>query len=207
MNSQTGFRSSPGGTPCGVLYGEERRPAPASVYLREPPVFDRIEFGAVRRIMHAEDVHIQSVGKFHEILLDDAVRACIGASAVAEDDHRMRIRILLPQIGFPYPLDVVADELGRVMVGPECEVDLVPGDIVDAMRDDLPVGERLEVVVIRFGLSHAEHLAVPLEVADKFLFLCVNAEDWVAEFGALLSRRRCEGTGHPAPRHPAWEDL
>ena len=131
MNSQTGIRGSHGGTSCGILQREERSSAPAAVDLRKAPVLNRIEFGAVRRIMHDEDVHAQSVGKLHEVLLDDAVRTGVGAASVAQDDHRMRIRILSPQFGLPYPFDIVADELGGVMVGPEGKVDLVPVDIIE----------------------------------------------------------------------------
>lgn len=37
-------------------------------------MFNGVELGAVRWVMHDEDVHVQPVGKFHEILLDNAVR-------------------------------------------------------------------------------------------------------------------------------------
>ncbi len=65
-------------------------------------------------------VHIQVVGKIHKILLDNVMVGGIGTASVAQEDYGMGIRILLPQLGFPYSFDVVADEFGCVMVGSDC---------------------------------------------------------------------------------------
>ena len=49
----------------------------------------------------------QFVGKVHKILLDDSVRTGIRSSAIAQDNKRMRIRVLPLQVLFPYSRDVV----------------------------------------------------------------------------------------------------
>ena len=53
--------------------------------------------------MHNEDVHTQSIGEFHQVLLDDAMGAGIGASAIAQDDNGMGIGILVLKMRLPYP--------------------------------------------------------------------------------------------------------
>ena len=42
------------------------------------------------------------VGKVHKILLDDSVRTGIRSSAIAQDNKRMRIRVLPLQVLFPW---------------------------------------------------------------------------------------------------------
>lgn len=87
------------------------------------------------------------VGKVHKILLDDSVRTGIRSSAIAQDNKRMRIRVLPLQVLFPYSCDVVADKSGCVLTDSQCHMADIPCDIVDAVRDNLTIRERGEVVV------------------------------------------------------------
>ena len=87
------------------------------------------------------------VGKVHKILLDDSVRTGIRSSAIAQDNKRMRIRVLPLQVLFTYSRDVVADKSGCVVTDTQCHMADIPCDIVDAVRDNLTIRERGEVVV------------------------------------------------------------
>ncbi len=163
--------------------------------------------------MHNEDVHTQSIGKIHEVLLDNPVRTGIGAASVTEEDNRVGIRILHLQPCFPYLFDVVAHELGSVVAGAYRHVARVLGDIIDTVRDYLRLGEGLEVMVERLGLPHTKRLPLTLEVADKFLLLGVDTQNGKPELGAFLPDLGdvSVGGGHPASylrdgqRHP--EDI
>jgi len=56
-------------------------------------VLDGVKLGMVRRVVHNKDSPPDAVGEAHEILLNDAVEAGVGASAVIEN-HKY------PCIGF-----------------------------------------------------------------------------------------------------------
>ena len=126
--------------------------------------------------MHNEKVHIESGGKIHEIQLHNTVGTGVGASAIAQDDYCARSGILIPEMLFPYMLDVVAYEPGSIVADAYCHIAHILRNIEDAVRNNLPVGERCEVVVKGLGLADSQDLSVSLEVSDKFLLLGVNAD-------------------------------
>ena len=204
MNSQTGFRSSHRSTAGRILKGKERRTAPAAVDLREQQMFNGIVLGTIGRIMHDEDVQTQPVGEFHQVLLDNAMRTGIGASAIAQDNNGMGIGILVLEIRLPHPLDIVADKLGRIVVCSKGHVSGIRGDIIDAVGNNLSVSKSLKVMVEGLGLSNTEGFALPLEVADEFLLLGVNTDDRDAEFCTLSEPQQYAGTVHHVPWHHAW---
>jgi len=168
----------------GILDGEERCSAPGTRDLREEPVLDRVVLGAVRRVMHHDNLHSDAVGKSHEILFHDMVRAGIGSAAVAEDDKHAGIGIACAEMAVPVVGNVVAYKLGSVVAGADGKVPGVAGDIVNAMRDNRPLGESCEVVVECPWRRGAEHASRSLEVADKLLVLRINADYRNAMLGA-----------------------
>ena len=119
----------------------------------------------------------QSVGKIHKILLDDSVRTGVRTSAVAQDDKGMRIGVLPLHVFLPYPCEVVADELGRVVAGSERHIANILGHVIDAVRNDLAIRECREVVVEGLEWPVGQRLAFPLEVSQHLLLLGVDADD------------------------------
>ena len=93
--------------------------------------------------MHNEKVHIKSGSKVHEILLDYAVGAGVGTTSVAQYHQGMGIRVLPPEILVPYPLDVVAAELGRIVARAYGHISGVCRHVIDAVRDNLTVREQV----------------------------------------------------------------
>lgn len=170
----------------GVGGGEDRGSAPRARYLGEEPVLDGVVLGAVGRVVHHDNLQTYSVGEADEVLLDDVVGTGVGAASVTEYHHHPGIRIEGLQMLFPAGLDIVADELGGVVAGADGEVSCVAGDVVDAVRDDGPLGEGGEVVVECSGRSRAEHGSLPLEVADELLLLRVDADNRDAVLDAHL---------------------
>ena len=160
-----------------VLKGHQRSSAPTAGDLRKEPVLDGIELGTIRRIMNDKKPDTQFVGKVHKILLDDSVLTGVRASAIAQDNQSVRSRVLLLQVLPPYPCDVVTDELGRVMADAQCHVTDIPGHIIDAVRNNLTVGECGEVMVIRQWLAIGKGLSLPLEVPKHLFLLGINTDD------------------------------
>ena len=169
------------GSLTGVDHGDQRCAAPGTRDLGEEAVFDGVELGAVRRVVHDEDFQPQPVGQVHEVLLDDMVSAGVGTAPIAEDDEHFRVGVECTEVLSPDAFYVVAHELGGVVAGADGEESQVVGDVVDAVRDDCSVGERLEVVVVVFRGVVAVHLPVTLEIANHLFLLGVDADDGDSE--------------------------
>lgn len=167
---------------AGIVDGDKRGTAPRACYLREEHVFDWVVLGAVGRVMHDDNLHPDSVCKANEVLLDNTVGAGVGAAAIAEYNQHPGIGIDAAKVFSPAGFDVVTDKLGGVVAGADGEVSGVVGDVVDSVWDDDSVGKSGEVVVEGLRSCSAEHGAMPLEVADKFLLLGVDADDRNAGF-------------------------
>lgn len=162
---------------CRIFQRQQRRAAPTAGNLREEPVLNRVELGAIRRIMNKKKPDTQFVGKIHKVLLDDSVCAGVRSSSVAQDDKGMCIRVLLPQMILPYALDVVAHEPGGVVADSHRHIPHIFGDIVDAVRNNLSVGEGGEVVVKGPECTIGQGFSVTLEVPQHLLLLRVNADN------------------------------
>ena len=127
--------------------------------------------------MHDKKPHIQPVGKIHKVLFDYLVGTGVGTSAITQDSNCLCVRILLPEVIVPDPLDILTDKLGGVVTDSHCHITDIPCDIVYAMRYKRPVTERAEVMVVRPQTSIRECLARSFEVAEQFLLLGVDADD------------------------------
>lgn len=126
--------------------------------------------------MHNKNIHIDSFSQCHEVLLDNLMGTGVVSAAVTKHDQCAGIGIMLEQMVMPYPLDVVADKPGSVVACADCHVSLVSRNVVNAMGDNLAVGEGLEIMVKRFWSTHTQCLPVPLEIAYEFFFLGVDAD-------------------------------
>ena len=149
-------------------------------------MFDGIEFGAVRRIVHDEELHANPIRKIYKVLFDNMVSAGIRSTTIAEDDERLCVRIKALQVVCPDPLDVVAYELGGVVACAEGEVSRVVCNVVDAVGYNRPGREGREVMVESLWGRRAIDLPQTLEVSDQFLLLGVYADDRNPRFQADL---------------------
>ena len=174
---QTLFRHSVGSPAAGVCHRVEWCPAPGACYLGEEPVLDGVELGTVRRVVHDKDFHPDTVCETHQVLLDDAMAAGVGATAVTENHKHTGFRIEGLEVAVPHTFDVVADKLGGVVAGADREVAGVAGDVVDAVRHNHSAGEGLEVMVVDLGRRCAVNPSVAFEVPDHLLLFGVHADD------------------------------
>ena len=174
---QPGFGHGFSSSIAGISNREDWCSAPRTGYLGEEPVFNGVVFGAVRRVMHHYYLETNSFRKSHEVLFYDVVGTGVGAAAVTEYHQHPGIRVDCAQMLSPAGFNVVAHVLGCVMAGAYGEVSGVVRDVVYAVRDNGTVGENREVVVERLGRSRAEDGSLPLEVADEFLLLRVDADN------------------------------
>ena len=97
---------------------------------------------------------------------------------------------MLVQVLSPYSCDVVADELGRIVADSQCHIADIPGHVVDAMRDNLPIRECGEVVVKRLERTIGQSLPLTFEVPQHLLLLGINADDGKAYTRSLLANGR-----------------
>ena len=178
MHLQSLLRGGHRGPVGSILQVQQWCTVPTASDLREEPVLDGIELGTIRRIMNHKKSDTQFVGKVHKVLLDDSVRAGVRSSAVAQDNQGTCIRVLLPQVLPPYSRDVVADKPGSVVADSQRHVAYIPGDIIDAVRNNLTVGEGGEVMVKGLERPVGQRLSLPFEVPEHLLLLGVNADDW-----------------------------
>lgn len=91
--------------------------------------------------MHNKKIHIKFGSKIHKVLFDNAMRAGVGASAIAQNDYGICGRILYPQVLIPYPFYIVADKFGGVVTRAYRHVSHIFCHIVDSVRDNLTIGE------------------------------------------------------------------
>lgn len=161
----------------GVLHRHERCSLPTSGDLREEPVLDGVELGAIRGVMCDKKPHAQPVGKIHEVLLDNLVGAGVGPTSVAEDDDCPRLGVLASEMLVPHPLDVLAEKPGSVVTCADSHVAGVLGHVIYAMGDNLPFTECGEVVVEGLELAFGQSLARPFENARHLFLLGVRADD------------------------------
>ena len=69
--------------------------------------------------MHNKKIHIKFGSKIHKVLFDNAMRAGVGASAIAQNDYGICGRILYPQVLIPYPFYITSeqdDKWGEIVV-------------------------------------------------------------------------------------------
>lgn len=94
--------------------------------------------------------HSQSVGKIHKILLDDSVRTGVRTSAVTQYYKCMSIGILLSEVFPPDSCDIVTDKPGCVVADSQCHIAHIPCHVIDAVRNNLTIGECRKIVVKGF---------------------------------------------------------
>lgn len=104
-----------GGSSAGVGHGEERCAAPGTCDLGEEAVFDGVELGAARRIVHNKDFQSKPVDQVHEVLFDDMVPTGVGTAPVTEDYEHLCVRIEFAKVFSPDSFYVLAHELGGVV--------------------------------------------------------------------------------------------
>lgn len=102
--------------------------------------------------MHDEDFDSTSVCEVHKVLLYNVVSAGVEAASVAEDNEKTCFRVELLQVPVPDALNVGVYELGGVVACVYRKIARLSCDVVDAVWDDCPAREDLEVVIksIRF---------------------------------------------------------
>ena len=177
-------RDSAASSLASVFHRQERMPVPRFRYLGEETVLDRVELGTVRWIVHDKDAHSDAAGKVDKILLDNVMSARVGSAAVAEHHEKVGVGVERFQMPVPDPLDVVAHELGGVVVCSNGEVARVVGDVVDAVWDNRAGREGCEVMVEGLRGRRAVDQPRAFEVSDHLLLLGVYADDGYAGFKA-----------------------
>ncbi len=160
-----------------IMQVQQWRAVPTAGDLQEEPVLDGIELGTIWRIMNDKKPDTQFVGKVHKGLLDDSMRGGVRSSTVAQDNEGTSIGVLLLEMFSPDSRNVVTDELGRVMANAQRHVTQISGHIVDAVRNNLTVGEGGEVMVKGLEQPVGQCLSLPFEVSEHLLVLGVNADD------------------------------
>lgn len=149
---------------------------PSARYLGEQAVFNRIVLRTVWWIVGDQYADTELLGQLDQILLDDVVGAGIRAATVTEQQQRMGLGVVVLQVLDPHTPQVVAGELGGVAVGAQGHVALIGVDVINAVGNDPAIREAGKVVVIDPAATCRVALARPVEVAQHFLLLGVDAQ-------------------------------
>ena len=174
IDLETGFGDRVGGALAGIQCGGQRGAVPASGYLGEKPVLDRVVLGAIRRIVQHENLDAESCREVKKVLLHNVVSAGIGAATVAKDHKGVGVGVSPLQMVCPHLCDMVAEELGSVVTVADGEVTGVCLDIIDAVRH---YGLVCEVMVESLGLPVAYDLAFSLEIPDTLFLFGVHTDN------------------------------
>lgn len=57
-----------------------------------------------------------------------------------------------------------------------CHIFNIPRGIVNAVRDDLPIGKYGKIIIKRFLLSFNQNFSVALELANEFFLFGINTD-------------------------------
>src|SRR5260370_29833469 len=66
---------------------------------------------------------------------------------------------------------------------------LIPGEIVDPMRNDHARSEAREIMIKRFERLLTVHFAIAVQGAQELFLLGIDAQDWVVGLQELLDER------------------
>lgn len=88
--------------------------------------------------------------------------------------------VLLDAVALPPSDDGICGEGGRVVTGADTYHSSIDYRVVNAIRADFSFCIGREIMIGNVAVTVAPHTARIFEIADEFLFLCVNADDWLA---------------------------
>ena len=134
------------------------------------PMFYRIVFRCVRRIMRDTDFDIQFVRQLPQIFLEDIVTGVIAPSAVAEQQHGIRFRIFGFSVLRPPPANTGASELGGVMTCSQRNVADIAVYIIQAVRNGFSVRERRKIMIMHNNRFCRVKFSGPVKITDQFFF-------------------------------------
>src|SRR5215469_16432553 len=124
-----------------LLDGTEDDALASTGHVGEKAMFDRIVLGGVRRIVSNSNFQAHVVGQRLQVLFEDQLRGAVATAAIAKQQQRPRIWMCLLSLGSPPLPDAIAGKFARVVAAAEIDVAAVALEIVQAVRDDVAVGE------------------------------------------------------------------
>src|ERR1700729_411994 len=107
------------------FYGEENDSFACSRHMRKEAMLHRIKLGFVRRVMSNAYFHANSVRQVFQGVLEDVAIARIAATAIAEQEHGRRPRVMNQTIMLPGMSDAVAGEFAGVVADAQVDVPVV----------------------------------------------------------------------------------
>ncbi|MBM3982447.1 MAG: hypothetical protein FJ304_19695 [Planctomycetes bacterium] len=112
--------------------------------------------------------------------LEQILRRTVAATTVAHDQQSLRVRVRRPTALLPPPSDAVAAQLPRVVRRVQVDRRPIGGHVEHAVRDHLVRPDLREIVVERLDRLCREGRARPVEVAQQFLLLGIDADHRIA---------------------------
>ena len=142
----------------------------------EEAMFDLVPFAGARRKMTDRDAQSRLVGQPLHLPLPQAAASGVGAASIRGDEQVGLAGIQALAMLVPPAPDTLDSKLRRVMVKAHIDKALILDQIIHAIRDGFPVGQRQVVVDVdrrrfSFGLPLP---SVVFEVADQFLLLAIH---------------------------------
>ena len=138
--------------------------------VRKEAVLNRVVLGTVGRVVGDANFETQFIGKFLEVFFEDEVMAAIAAAAIAEAQQGRGVGIGVAPMLEPPGANAGAGELTGVLAAAEMQIAQVALQIINAMRNDQTFGLAGEIVVVGVQFCPGIEVAVPVQVAQVFLF-------------------------------------
>lgn len=153
-------------------------------------MFDRIVFGAIRRVVRHTQLQSQAIGQPLQVFLEQVLRRAIASAAITQNQQAFGMRIGLPAVFLPPHGDAVAAQFTRVVTGVQVDVGVCAGLVVDAVRNQFALARAAEIMVEGLDGLLRKGLAGAVKITEQFLLFRVDADHGIAGLPVFPSQSR-----------------
>lgn len=89
--------------------------------------------------MHHQKIHTHFIRQLHKFLLYNSMGTGVRPSTITHDHKCTCALILFLKMFFPYSVYIVTNEHSRIMACPNGHIPNIARDIVNAVRNNLPI--------------------------------------------------------------------
>ena len=125
-----------------------------------------------------------SCDELFEVGFEQIGARAVAPAPIAQEQQRIGIRIEGLPVGLPPLAEAVTGEFTGIMARPQGDIALIPLHIINAMRDDDPLGEARKVMIPGLARSPGYRACPDGRNCQSTLFFRVDAHD-------RIPTRRC----------------
>lgn len=156
--------------------------------MRKESAFNWVVLAAVTRQVGHPDRHPDRLAQLLEVILEQISIRGIASAAITQKQDTGGIAVALLADAVPIPTQTVGGKLAGVMAQSQVDVTDVAPDVVDAMRNQLPISPTWKIMVQGLQRRGAIQPALAIQAAQKLLGFGVNGEGGVAIVLVLIGQ-------------------